>query len=137
VNERREPLVLIGGAAACAVGTAAVAISPVFWPVVLAILVAGVGDASMLVAGQSIIQRRTPDALRGRVMAAQDAMVQVAMAIALCVAGLIVAFVKPRGAYVIGGVTALMAVVLLTPMRRWPSNEGLGHEVPPTRDALQ
>jgi MFS family permease len=118
VNERREPLVLIAGATACALGTAAVAVSPVFWPVVAAILVAGVGDASMMVAGQSIIQRRTPDALRGRVMAAQDAMVQMAMALSFCAAGLVVAFVRPRGAYLIGGVTALLAVVLLLPMRR-------------------
>jgi MFS family permease len=100
-----------------------VAVSPVFWPVVVAILVAGVGDASMMVAGQSTIQRRTPDALRGRVMAAQDAMVQMAMALSLCAAGLVVAFVRPRGAYVIGGVTALLAVVLLIPMRRWAARD--------------
>jgi MFS family permease len=125
VTERREPAVLVAGATATALGTAAVAISPVFWPVVVAILVAGFGDAYMSVAEQGMFQRRTADAVRARVMAAFDALIQVSMAASFGFAGLIVALVGPRGAYVVGGVTALVAVGLLVPMRRWSAEESL------------
>jgi MFS family permease len=123
VNERNEAAVLVAGALALALGTAAVAASPVFWPVVIAIFVAGFGDAFMAVAEQSLYQRRTPDGIRSRVMAAQDALVQVAMAFAFCFAGLVVALVGPRGAYLVGGATAVVAVLLLVPIRRWTARE--------------
>jgi MFS family permease len=123
VTERNEPLVLVGATALCALGTAAVAVSPVFWPVNVAILVAGFGDASLGVANQGMFQRRTPDAVRARVLAAQDALIQITMAISFAVAGLVVALVGPRGAYLVGGATALVAVGLLLPVRRWAAAE--------------
>jgi MFS family permease len=129
VTERREPAVLVAGAGATAVGTAAVALSPVFWPVVAAILVAGFGDAFMSVAEQGMFQRRTADAVRARVMAAFDALIQVSMAASFGFAGLIVALVGPRGAYVVGGATALVAVALLVPMRRWSADEAAASNV--------
>ena len=123
VTERNEPFVLVGATALCAVGTAAVAVSPVFWPVNVAILVAGFGDASLGVANQSMFQRRTPDSVRARVLAAQDALIQITMAVSFAVAGLVVALVGARGAYLIGGATALVAVGLLLPVRRWAAAE--------------
>jgi MFS family permease len=123
VTERREAPALFAGAAACALGTAAVAISAVFWPVAVAILVAGFGDAFMSVAGMNMFQRRAPDAVRGRVMAAQDALIQIAMALSLGVAAFVLLVVHPRGAYLVGGATAVGAAVLLIPVRRWTADE--------------
>ncbi len=123
VTERNEPVVLVGATALCALGTAAVAVSPVFWPVNVAILVAGFGDASLGVANQGMFQRRAPDAVRARVLAAQDALIQVTMAVSFAVAGLVVAAVGARGAYLVGGATALVAVGLLLPVRRWMAAE--------------
>jgi MFS family permease len=119
VTMRREPLALLAGAALCAIGTVAVAVSPVFWPVNVAILVAGFGDAIMSVADQSMFQRRTRDAVRARVMAAQDSLIQITMALAFGVAGLVIGLVGARGAYVVGGATAFVAVGMLVPIRRW------------------
>jgi MFS family permease len=123
VNERNEPTVLVVGAIACAVGTFAVAVSPVFWPVAAAMVLAGSGEAYLTVAEQSVFQRRTPDAVRSRVMAAQEALVSVSMAAALGAAGFVVVGVGVRGAYVVGGVTALVATVMLVPVRRSMSRE--------------
>lgn len=124
VNERNEPTVLVVGAMACAAGTFAVAVSPVFWPVGAAMVLAGFGEAYLTVAEQSVFQRRTPDAVRSRVMAAQEALVSVSMAAALGVAGFVVLGVGVRGAYVVGGVTALLATVMLVPVRRRMALEG-------------
>jgi MFS family permease len=123
MNEHNEPTVLVVGAMACAVGTFAVAISPVFWPVGVAMVFAGFGEAYLTVAEQSVFQRRTPDAVRSRVMAAQEALVSVSMAAALGAAGFVVLGVGVRGAYVVGGVTALVATVMLLPVRGRMSRE--------------
>jgi hypothetical protein len=81
------------------------------------------------VAEQSVFQRRTPDAVRSRVMAAQEALVSVSMAAALGAAGFVVLGVGVRGAYVVGGVTALVATVMLVPVRRRMAREGNGQVV--------
>ncbi len=130
VNERNEPQVLVVGALALALGSVAIAASPTFWPVVVAILIAGFGDAFMEVADQSMFQRRTPDAVRGRVMAAEDTLVQVTMAAMFLVSGLVVAVVGARGAYLVAGATAFVAVALLFPVRRWIARERRDAERP-------
>jgi MFS family permease len=136
VTERNEPVVLVTSTALCALGTAAVAVSPVFWPVNVAILVAGFGDASLGVANQGMFQRRTPDAVRARVLAAQDALIQITMAISLAVAGLVVALVGARGAYLVGGATALVAVGLLLPVRGWIASERSAAPTPAPSDVV-
>jgi MFS family permease len=135
VTEGREPIALVSGALLCAIGTAAVAVSPVFWPVAVAILVAGFGDAFLSIAELGMFQRRAPDAVRARVMAAQDTLVQASMALALGVAGFVVGFLGPRDAYLMGGATALVAVLLLLPVRRWKAEERRAADATPAAGA--
>jgi hypothetical protein len=60
----------------------------------------------------------------------------VSMAASFGFAGLIVALVGPRGAYVVGGVTALAAVALLVPMRRWSAEESSSSHIVKLPDDL-
>jgi hypothetical protein len=68
------------------------------------------------VAQQSIMQRRTPDAVRSRVAAAIDACSQLAIGLAFIVAAPIVAWLGPRGTYVFGGLIGLLSILALGPV---------------------
>jgi ENTS family enterobactin (siderophore) exporter len=90
----------------------AVGVSPWFGLVLGAILAMGVGDGLSLVANQGIMQRRTPDAVRSRVSGAMDTFVHGGLALSYVVGGPVVAALGPRAAYVLGGVAALIGVVI-------------------------
>ena len=88
-------------------------------------------------------QRRTPDALRSRTMAAFEAVLSLGLAIAYVLAGPVLRAVGPQPVYRIGGVTALVAALTLSPLirlRNGPEVEPAGrpeghdddvHEAPP------
>ena len=80
-------------------------LSPVlgFW------LVAGSGNAVGTIAYETLLQERTSDALRGRVMAASEAVVQIAYLLGVVVAGLIGGPLGLRGSYAVSGVLFLVA----------------------------
>ena len=80
--------------------------------------VSGFGDAVTLVAEQGIQQRRTPDAVRSRVMAAADGIMTITFAVGLVAAGPVLRAMGPQNAYAIGGLTALGGAVVLTPIFR-------------------
>jgi MFS family permease len=95
-----------------------IAASP--WWIVVLVLMAGLGlsDGFGSVAEQGIIQRRTPDDVRSRVGGAIEAAALLALATSFAFGGFVVDAFGPRAAYVIGGVAALLAtLVLLRPMR--------------------
>src|SRR5579862_2001205 len=58
---RAERPAVVGGCVAIAGGFTVVGLTPVFWPVLAGMAVAGVFDAFGTVAAQNLIQRRTPD----------------------------------------------------------------------------
>ena len=62
-------------------------------------IVGGIGGGVGVVADQLLIQERVPDAARGRVRAANDALVSAAYAISLGFGGFIVAVLGARGTY--------------------------------------
>jgi MFS family permease len=100
------------------VGLFLVAASP--WWIVVLVLMAGLGlsDGFGNVAEQGIIQRRTPDAVRSRVGGAIEAAALLALAVSFAFGGFVVDAFGPRSAYLIGGVAALLAsLVLLGPLR--------------------
>jgi MFS family permease len=70
------------------------------------------------VAENGIMQRRTPDAVRSRTMAAFEAVISLGLAVSYIVAGPMLNAVGPQGTYLIGGVAALAAAVMLAPLRR-------------------
>jgi MFS family permease len=103
---------------AASLGLFLIAASP-WWIVVLALMaVLGMTDGLGSVAEQGIIQRRTPDEVRGRVGGAIEAAALLALAVSFGFGGFVVDAFGPRVAYLIGGVAALFAtVVLFEPLR--------------------
>jgi MFS family permease len=101
-----------------AVGLLLIAASP--WWILVLVLMAGLGltDGLGSVAEQGIIQRRTPDEVRGRVGGAIEAAALLALAVSFGFGGFVVDAFGPRVAYLIGGVAALLAtLVLFGPLR--------------------
>lgn len=103
---------------AASVGLFLIAASP--WWIIVLVLMAGLGltDGIGSVAEQGIIQRRTPDEIRSRVGGAIEAAALLALAVSFGFGGFVVDAFGPRVAYVIGGVAALCAtMVLFGPLR--------------------
>lgn len=118
LNARREGRAFTLSIFAASVGLFLVAASP--WWIVVLVLMAGLGlsDGFGNVAEQGIIQRRTPDAVRSRVGGAIEAAALLALAVSFAFGGFVVDAFGPRSAYLIGGVAALLAsLVLLGPLR--------------------
>jgi MFS family permease len=109
--------VVIGsfGIAATALG---IGFAPAFVLVLALLLVMGTTDGLTMVAETGIMQRRTPDAVRSRVMAAFEAAVSLGLAAAYLMAGPVLRAVGPQPTYRIGGFSALAAALMLLPMLR-------------------
>ena len=118
LNEAKEPRALFLGMLLVGFATAAIAVSPWFAPIIAMCLFSGIGDSIALVADQGIQQRRTPDVVRSRVMAAMEFVVMVAYALALVFSGQVLRVVGPQHVYLIGGVTALVGGAVLWPVVR-------------------
>jgi MFS family permease len=95
-----------------------IATAPWFWAVLALNLAWGLGDGVSSVADQNIVQRRTPDAVRGRVMGAFEGVFHGTLVVSFLGAALAVPALGPRGIYAIGGVAALLAAVALLPLLR-------------------
>jgi MFS family permease len=91
----------------------------------------GIGDGVTMVAEQGIMQRRTPDAVRSRVSAAFDSVVLVGMAMSYVMAGPAVAWLGPRGVYIVGGIAAFLGVTISLPILGSPRSRAAETEVPP------
>jgi MFS family permease len=118
LTARTEPLWLMLGAAGIALGHFGVGLAPAFWVVLVSGLFMGTSDGLTLVAETGIMQRRTPDAVRSRVMAAFDAALSLGLAIAYIFAGPVLNAVGPQKAYLLGGVGAVAATLVLLPLWR-------------------
>jgi MFS family permease len=118
LTAEKEPKALFLGMALIAVSTAAISVSPWFAPILVVVFAAGVGDAVTLVAEQGIQQRRTPDAVRSRVMAATEGIATLSFVVGLAFAGTALRVVGPQGAYAIAGATAAVGAAVLVPILR-------------------
>jgi MFS family permease len=92
--------------------------APMFVLVLCSLLVMGASDGLTMVAETGIMQRRTPDAVRSRAMAAFEGAVSLGLACAYLMAAPVLRWVGPQVTYRIGGVSALAAAVLLLPLLR-------------------
>jgi MFS family permease len=117
MNPRTESKWLVGAAFGIAVAAFGVGIAPLFALVLVSLLVMGTSDGLTIVAENGIMQRRTPDAIRSRTMGAFEAVISLGLAISYIVAGPVLEAVTPQGVYLIGGVAALAAAVMLVPLR--------------------
>jgi hypothetical protein len=116
MHARSEPVWMVGGAAGIAVTAAIVGFVPVF-PVVLgALLAMGINDGLTIVAENGMMQRRTPDAVRSRTMAAFEAVLSFGLAVAYVSAGPVLRVVAPQSMYRIGALGAAVATVILFPL---------------------
>ena len=128
---RTEPLWLVAGAAGIAVGHLGVGLSPVFLGVLTFGLIMGISDGLTIVAEQGIMQRRTPDAVRSRVMGAFDGVLSLGLAIAYVFAAPVLKLLGAQGVYLVGGVTATLATLVLLPVVR------LRNQAAPEREPAQ
>lgn len=113
VVARSESLALVAGTAAVAVGFGLVSVAPWFALVLAGTLLASTSDAIGDVAAQGIIQRHTPDAVRGRVLAAVSGAGLLANAVGFVFAGFAMRALGPRGIYGVAGAAALVAALVL------------------------
>jgi MFS family permease len=119
LTARREPPTLLASFFAGGLVMFAIGWSP-FWILALGLVVVeGVCEGLATVAEQGILQRRTPDEVRSRVVGALEAATLIALAISLTAGGPIVDLLGPRAAYYVGGITTVLAaLIILGPMRR-------------------
>lgn len=118
MRPRNEPLFLIWGTVVICAGSAVTALVPWLAVIFMGIFVAGVGDSATVVAEESIRQRRTPDAIRSRVIAFSQMAWQIAFALAFIFGGFAVDLLGPQGVYGFGAVTAGLASIVLIPAVR-------------------
>jgi MFS family permease len=115
LSRRAERPAVVGGLVAIAGGLAVVGLTPVFWPVLAGMAVAGLFDAFGVVAAQNIIQRRTPDHVRSRVSAALDAVVLGTMSLSFALGAPLVEWVGAQGVYLLSAGVCLIGAMLLLP----------------------
>jgi MFS family permease len=118
MREGAEGTWLVWAGAIIAATGIGVGISPWF-PMALGLMfVMGLADGTTLVAETNLRQRRAPDAVRSRVSAAFTGVMHLMLAFAYIVAAFVVPWLGPKPTYVIGGVTAGLAVFVLLRMKR-------------------
>ena len=113
-----EPLWLVVGSFGIAVAAFGVGLAPAFVMVLVFLFAMGTSDGLTMVAETGIMQRRTPDAVRSRVMAAFEATVSFGLVIAFVLAAPVLNALGPQATYVVGGVSALAAAFVLVPLLR-------------------
>jgi MFS family permease len=124
MNARTEPLWMVFGAAGVAVSAFGVGLFGLFPLVLVSLLVMGTSDGISIVAENGIMQRRTPDAVRSRTMAALEAVLSLGLAIAYLAAGPILRLVEAQTVYVIAGAFAIGATLVLLPLVRLRADGG-------------
>ena len=76
-------------------------------------MLGGWGNALLTVSYETLLQQRTPDSLRGRVMAANEAVLDASLVAGLAVAGLGAAALGTRGVMIVAGALLLLSAVLV------------------------
>jgi MFS family permease len=135
MTARTEPLFMVLGAAGVGVSAFGVGLFGLFPLVLVSLLVMGTCDGLSIVAENGVIQRRTPDAVRSRTMAALEAVLSLGLALAYVAAGPILRVVAPQTAYLIAGIFAVGAAFVLLPILRLRTDGGRTDE--PERAARQ
>jgi MFS family permease len=111
---------LIIGAAGVSVFAFGIAVSPWFALVLVLSVAWGAADGLVVVADQNIFQRRTPDAVRSRVLGALEGIVHGTLVLAYLAAAVVLPLVGARAMYALLGVGAGLSVVVLLPLLREP-----------------
>jgi predicted MFS family arabinose efflux permease len=118
LGSRRERAVMIASAAGMAAGFAVIGVAGWFAVVLSGMAFAGIAEGAGSVAEQGIVQRRTPDAVRSRVIAASEAALLVAFAASFGFASPIIHIAGVQGTYVIAAAASIAAAAILVPAMR-------------------
>lgn len=104
VGRRRElAAVVLGSGLAQGAGMALVAVALALAPIVLLLVLAGMGGAVMMVAGRTLLQRNADDGMLARVFAVQEATSLLGLALGAAVAPPLIDLASPQGAFVLFG----------------------------------
>lgn len=117
IGSGREGTVMAAGAFGISIFALGVGFAPVFWLVLVCLFLFGACDGVTIVAENTIMQNRTPDAVRSRTNAAFEAVLSIGLAVGYIAAGPVIEAVSPQGAYRIAGVGALIAALWLLKLR--------------------
>lgn len=113
LRERQEARALIWGVVLVGLCLGLIGVVP-WLPLAVGLMVgAGTGEGIGGVAEQGILQRRTPDHVRSRVIGASESAILIALAISFAFGGEVVDSIGPRGAYFVGGLSCLLAALVL------------------------
>ncbi len=124
MSARTEPLFIVLGAAGVGLSAFGVGLFGYFPLVLVSLLVMGTCDGLTIVAENGVMQRRTPDAVRSRTMAAMEAVLSLGLAVSYVAAGPVLRIVAPQTAYLVAGVFAVGATVVLLPLVRLKADGG-------------
>jgi MFS family permease len=109
VGRRRElAAVVLGSGLAQGLGMALVAAVTLVAPVLVLLVLAGMGGAVMMVAGRTLLQRNADDRVLARVFAVQEATSLLGLALGAAVAPVLIELTSPSGAFVVFGATIAM-----------------------------
>ena len=123
ITTRNEPWAVFAGTLGVGVGIGLVSLAPWFALAVGLVLVGGSGEGFGGVAEQGMIQRRTPDAIRSRVVGATEAAVMAAFAISFAFGGPLVDTIGVRWTYALGGISCLIGAAIIVPAMRQAATE--------------
>jgi predicted MFS family arabinose efflux permease len=107
-----EPAALVAGFIVFGAAGIGIGVAGAFAIVLGCNFVWGIGDAITTVAEQGIFQRRTPDSVRSRVVAANEAAAHAALMVGFLAAGPAIGWLGAQAAYAVGGAAALGAAAL-------------------------
>jgi MFS family permease len=116
ITPRLEPWAVLVGVLGAGLGYLMIGLTPWFGLVIVGNAIVSSTDAGDEVAGFSMIQRSTADALRGRVTSAFMAAGFAANAVGFTFAGVLVEAFGPRTVFLLGGIGSLLTAPLLMPM---------------------
>ncbi len=94
--------------------------------------VSGASDGLVDVVVEVTFQRRSPDAVRSRVLAALEAVFLLGLAVAFPFGGLLVGVLGPKAAYALGGAGAAVSALMLIPLLRTRPSARTSPQVDPS-----
>jgi MFS family permease len=116
LTEATEMRWLVGANFVTAFGLGAVALMPTFPPVLVAMLIAGSSDGLVDVVVNVVFQRRSPDVVRSRVMAALESMFLIGLGVSFPFGAMLVGAFGPKAAYAVAGAGCTATAVMLWPL---------------------
>jgi MFS family permease len=115
LTPRLEPIVLLSSVFGVVAGWGIVGLTPVFGFVLIGQAVAALVDSVGGVASDNVVQRLSPDAVRGRVYAVIMTAGCAASVVAFAGAGFLINALGPQGVYLLGAATGIAGGLVMVP----------------------